>query len=782
MSRNFTEKRKGKKWIIALFALVLLIVFRKGVVMCSVKIALALVFSNKDFHYQAMEWQENALCIHHISLLKSDADISIDRLEITMGGSCSPLSFQPHCRLVHPHITLKEGRSVSSSSKFPMYLAVPTRFLKVAWEVERGVLQLNENSLLHFSAAPGVDQLLGTLSFYYDSLVESQPLFVAALEKNEGQFDVHFSVQEEDCARLLPLIALIHPSLPLEWQTAQGTVHISGKLSTDQHFNLLGLSCQGNVEGLALLSASEEVALVAQHISADIVTDSHQPTDFFWQQLKGAVLVEQAEGYWASFLPTHLQITKGEMILEPQLGPHLDFTGVCAHADQTLHYAVKGKGDVQLDNSFWMELNITCSVEKNKTMECEAALCRFAEGKYALQLNCQHLQPEHINFISTYFPAEWHNLGWQEGTVDGKLTALIEGNQLQSIAFEEVKFSNSRWYLPNQLMALSAEQVGINGELAFSSHDPIVIKSAAITVQRGDFLASSSSEAFTHLTQVTGELRLENSEVLPSRITGECGGVHAELLVHGQEAPYCAELLLKGQSPQIAQYNNLLAQPFVASLALRTEGGVFTTEGQILLSEEKITAGAQFISDFQSLSEFLCNDKRECSLKEGWFETELLTESSYASLLKTLLPGIDLTGDVLLKGSFDPSYVVIALLGSDCRVQHPLGELSLTSFGDSGAQLMYDVEEKSWRGEIPIDQGRLLYRERGLAIDHIHTTLQLEDGKLSASLFEAQSEGLQLSGTCELTLADQPIFHLETIEVSGDVAPSYKNDRTFFIP
>ncbi len=771
MSRNSTGKTKGKKWIVVLSTFILFVVFRKQLMMGCVKVALAVLFSNQEFHYQSMKWEGESLSIHQVSWIKPETEISIDKLEMTAHGF---FPIKIHCHAVYPHITIKEQRSNTSSSNVPLYLALPTRFLRISWEMEKGVLQLNEQSLLHFAVLPGADQLLETLSFYYDEQVESEPLFVAALEARDEQVQFHFSIQEEDCSRLLPLIALLHPSMPLEWQTAQGQVHLSGNLNLDSQFNFQEISCQGEIKELALLSSSEEVAFVAQQISVDLLTDSQQTTDFFWQQLKGTLLIERAEGYWTSLIPTQIHVIKGEVVLEPLQGPQLDLAGLCSHAGQSLYFELKGKGDIQRDNSFWSELNLTCSFSNNKDMECQAAFCRFAEGKYAIQLTCQHLQPEHLNFISTYLPENWQQLGWEEGFAQGKVTALIENNQLHTLTLEEGRLNHVRCFYPDQFLSVYAEHIDIEGECVLLPEQFPTITTAKISLNEVDWLSSSASGPFTHISHIGGEIYLERSEILHSRLSGECGGVCAELLVHDKEAPCYAELLLKGQAPQIATYSPLFSQPLIAQIALRLVNGAWVTEGEFFVSGEKVTAQMEFTTNFHSLSEFLFESKRQCLLKEGFFESELLTERSYAPVLKTLLPTIELKGDVLVKGNFDPSSVVIALLGSDCLVRHHLGEFSLSSFGENGARLMYDVGSQSWKGEIPIEQGRFVDPSYQLVVEKIDAVFHLDDQHLNTESFLAQSEGIHLCGNCELILTDPPSFHLETSQIKGNLHQAMK--------
>ncbi|HEY2811817.1 MAG TPA: hypothetical protein VGJ00_10575 [Rhabdochlamydiaceae bacterium] len=173
--------------------------------------------------------------------------------------------------------------------------------------------------------------------------------------------------------------------------------------------------------------------------------------------------------------------------------------------------------------------------------------------------------------------------------------------------------------------------------------------------------------------------------------------------------------------------------PIHAHTTLKQEPKDITIEADLLFGEEKLSIGAHFD-----------RKKQETIFSEGWFEAEDLTEGTYSSFLQALPLSLPLKGKLSLTGNFDPSYLVIAAQGTQCRLDYPWGTLAFPSFGEEGVELIYSFKEKKLKGEISLQEAQVAAGKWSL---HSLTTKILLDGNtLEIPSFSAVSEGIALQG------------------------------------
>ena len=217
MIRQPKKRWKAKKWILFICAAFVLFIFRKSLVIGIVKVALTLSFSGKSsaFTYEKIQWENAIIRIDDISYVNKDAAVLIDQVNIALSGTL--FSWQVHCKVFHPQITVKPGGSSHNAAPLHFLLAPQYASAKIFWELHDGILQLDENPPLYFSFLPDpIAHRKGRMALSYQPQSDLSPLFTAVIEEKEEILEMEFSLVEEDCSRLLPIAMALLP------RTSQG--------------------------------------------------------------------------------------------------------------------------------------------------------------------------------------------------------------------------------------------------------------------------------------------------------------------------------------------------------------------------------------------------------------------------------------------------------------------------------------------------------------------------------------------------------------------------------
>ncbi len=652
--RQPKKSRKAKTWIFFIFGAAILFIFRKSVFLAVVKIALSYSLSGKhsSFTYDKMQWEDDAIRINAVHFVNTDAEILIEEAAIALSGTL--FSWKVHCKIFHPQIIVKAN---GASHSAPLHFLFAPHFPQISWEVYDGVVQLDENPPLYFSFLPDDEEhRLGKIALSYEPQSQSPPLFTAVLEEKENALKIDFSLIEEDCSRLVPIALALFPQFPKEWEQTQGKVESTGTIGIDQEGNLTELSCQWQIDNLALESRSNGIELRADFLSGAYASDSIMSL----HQGKGKMECKEAKFQWASLLPYVFNLENGQIVFEPDAEPSAHLIGSCEYAGAILPFAIHAEGELHADDSFLLKLEgmagregalftladrisverevlavatfdegIASAIfeEKDATdrrlaagrkltekvneaqkgsVQLSGSICRFEEKKYAVELHFKDLLFEHLAFFSPHVPFSFPKECWMEGATEGQVILLYEN-----------------------------EEVQIDSEMAFG--------------------------------------------------------------------------------------------------------------------EEKWIAGALFDRGWQ--------------LKEGWFETENATERTYGPFLKFFEPDLLFTGEVKLKGNFDPSYFVLLMQGSDCRLHHSYGDLVFPTFGETGVELIYDRKEKKLKGEIPLQDAKWSSAEGN--IDSLNAVLQLDGDTLHIPSYSAVYQEIALQGSIDSLSLDRtsPKLHIEKAKI-----------------
>jgi|GEM_PF-6712036 len=630
MIRQPKKRWKAKKWILCICAAFVLFLFRKSLIIGIVKVALTLSFSGKtsSFTYEKIQWENAIIRIDDISYANQDAAVLIDQVNIALSGTL--FSWQVHCKVFHPQITVKPGGSSPNAAPLHFLLAPQYASAKIFWELHDGILQLDENPPLYFSFLPDpIVHRKGKVALSYEPQSEVSPLFTAVIEEKEEIFEIEFSLVEEDCSRLLPIAMALLPELPKAWEKTQGKVDASGRLRVDRDGSLTDLSCRWQIDQLALASASSGIELSAEHLSGGMESDVLLPLDQLWLKGKGSMLFQGVECSISSLTPYRFKVDNGEIVLEPDREPYFALQGMCEYKERHFPFNFSASGELHSDAAFFLKFQGECGING---MQLDGSVCHFDEGKYAVQLHFENFLFEHLEFFTAHLPLDWRKEKWLDGACAGTTTLIWENGTLQA-------------------------------------------------------------------------------------------------------------------------------------------------DMELISGSEKILAGALF------------DGPSPWKLKEGWFETEKITQRIYGPLLKLLSIDIPFTGDVQLKGNFDPAYCVLSLQGSDCVFHHDQGDLLIPSFGETGIELIYSVKEKKLKGEISLQDAKWSSRDPLYHIESLNATAYLDgkilnissfsgicqehafQGKLSALRFDPASNRLEWEkAEAQVSLRDGNTLHVDLLQCTLDAA------------
>lgn len=598
---------KGRRWILLFFVAAILCIFRKSLILALVKIGLSYSLSGQSssFTYETMQWESDCICIDSVCYTNPDTVILIDRVRIASLGNL--FSWRVHCTLFQPDVQVKSERSEGP----PLHFLSALGSDRISWEVHDGILHLDNNPPLYFTFLPSAMQRnnvknhLGKIALSYEPESDRFPLFIAEIEEEEKDLLVDFSLIENDCSRLLALAQSLFPQIPKEWEERQGRVEAKGKVRMSLDGALTGLCCEWQIDDLSLKSPSNEIVLLAEHMSGSFASEDMQSRALLWYQGKAHMLFKGAEFYIHSLLPYRCCIEKGEVVFEPGQEPSIDLTGLCEYAGAFLAFSIHAQGEIHPDASIFLGFHGQCSQNDGENLILDGTIWCFDEGQYASEFHFSHLGFDHLAFFAPHMPFALEREYWIHRPADGKVHVLKENDSLQ-----------------------------IDGEISFDQER-----------------------------------------------------MHVGVLLEGSSS----------------------------------------------------------------------------TLKNGWFEIEKITESSYAPMLHRTCPDIDVTGTFQLTGKFDASQIYFTVKSPDCILHRYEGDLFLPLFGEQGTEFIYKIEEKKWQADIAISEASWKSQDPRWNLDAIQAMVHVDGTSASIPSFAALYQDWTVQG--QVTSIDfDRAFHAVALE------------------
>jgi hypothetical protein len=736
MPQDLRRRKKSRKaWFVLGFLCLGVLVFHKPLVLLGCKAALHRLFPH-GLSYEKIDWEEGTIAISGLQVKEPDSQLSIDRIELKLAGAFP--KFQPNITVSHPQILIS-----SATEKHSLPFLYRSRFIEPRWEIKNGVLQLAAGGRFYFSMAPGVEnESIGHLVFSYDPSPLVPPVFTADLALVEKSLIVGFKLQESDLNRLLPLSGLLVQKMPREWEHAGGEVELEGLLYLDESMHFKELHCRGGGKQITFSDSSMGIDLCCDEIQGVF----SYPIEEVSLELKSGNFFVRAP-----ILPEELRIEdlNGTLRLEPEKEPELVLKGVLFLKDQKMAFDCQGKGGAQEDTTFWSEIALNCAPD----MQSVISVCSHSDGDISL-----HLQVENANGKQLDFLRSWARIPGQCLDADAAFAAtlLYKDDNWQQLSLDSCHLDHLHWLLAEQKTTLFLQQITGNCALSKTDGKNWDLRDLHLEGEGGRY-----SSPYFNLDSLSANIHVENSILQPSQITGKNGGLEGELAFLGPQGESFAAIKVQGDGKSLArgvfpELEKLDSVPVDLELRVNKNADSAILFGKGTLFNEPVNGKAVFSCSNGNFPSFF--------FKEADFQADL-TVGSYRLWLPMLLPGMDVGGRLHCAAVINSENVAIEVFGKEISIQYPQARLEL---GDKTIHFVYAIAKKQWSGQIPLDGGKLTYRELDLPFENLEGSLHLEANHLTAPSFYAECKGLALRGKMDFSLEGGEIA-VSTSQMAGSV-------------
>lgn len=383
-------------------------IFRHALLRCGVNVALGHYFPDRVIHYEQVTWENRSLVLKNVQIEDQGATAHIEQVAI-QGFS------RPHIALLHPVIELGTSKGDSSvGSSFTWlncHLAIP-----------QGKLLCNGEEL-YFRLQS--DEIKGSFVLSYDPTFEAEGLLTLDFHQEEDKMGVEFYLHQTECAHLIQLASRFYPHLREGWEHLEGSVKGRGRVDCNIPFSFESLEMEVEMDELVLVNPELHLDANAHHFQVALrypVSQSQEGP--FWQRAIASLAVIEGNVHiqeWGLFAKS------AQMTLDPQEDPSLHIVGTLFKGEMEYPVEVVGKGSVQEDRSFWMEVN----GHFHENEEIFLSLCSQEKDAYIIQCRGEE--------IPYAFIQPWGAFECYEGIFSGECIGFIHNNQLTEIHIEKGK-------------------------------------------------------------------------------------------------------------------------------------------------------------------------------------------------------------------------------------------------------------------------------------------------------------------------------------------------------
>ena len=760
MSQESRKKKFNKLWFVLLFVCAGGVIFHKPLLLFGCKTVLKSALSGRTVFYEKMQWEDGAIAISGLNVKDLSSELTVDRIELKLSGEFFKLRLTPQITVLHPQIFLAFEKSTAAPALPFLYRS---HFIQPRWEIKNGVLALPSSHRFYFSMEPGREQdSMGSIAFSHDSNPSVQPMLSAELSMNEGSLQIGFKLQETQLHQLLPLTALIMPEVSREWKKAEGEVEFEGLLSLSRTLNIRELHCHGSGKKIDLQGSSMGISLHTDEIAgAFSYPDS---AGSLWDKLSAAFSLKNGACQVSAPLVQHpfgMSGVEGELKFEPKQEPKLKLNGKLLQQDRQMSFALTGKGGLHEDQTFWSEVEIACQTGRASPMQALLSFCSYDQTDLAMHLKIEDASFEHLDFFRALGALPGQCV---EGMAVAEATLLYKEGHWQKASVENCHLDNIRWYFPEQQVTIYAEQV--SGDSVFEANKGSLwsLEDLHFQLKEGDYL-----DPHFHLTALASDWGIEKGALLPSHIKGSWGDLQGEVAFENGSH---AKIMLQGNAEAIlnalARSNSKIAAPLpiVLQADVEIDKSEMHLKAEGTIASEEISATALF--SFSSVNELLLGKQPRFQLKEGSFQSVLLTEKSYRPVLAAFFPDLKLSGNLQCKSTFSPERVQCQLSGEKIAIEDASAALFIPQLKEKPAQFTYDVSKKQWRGEFPIAEAEYHQKNIGLHFVNAEGVLKLDADHLKASSLYAECSGLAMRGSLDWSLSAGGLS-IATSQIAGDM-------------
>ncbi|HEY5234835.1 MAG TPA: hypothetical protein VIJ14_01550, partial [Rhabdochlamydiaceae bacterium] len=305
---------------------------------------------------------------------------------------------------------------------------LPSKFLTIKLDIEKGILLSDEKNLCLFEFASGTQkEEIGKLSIFQE---EGAPLFTCGFNYRAGSLAADFKMDEAPLEKTLPLVSLFY-SLPT-WKVLEGTASavLKGSIDINQVTFLQGRFSLHDVrlESEDLIFAADKAASTIDfqgELENLFLDTDFNGVDLFWKDLEvlrgeGSIVFKPKE---TPVFEAHAAVHIGD------LEGRADLIGKGEIHDN--HSWLEGKGEIH-HHSLWLEGTLDY-VTANNPLRVEFSWVDDGKAQ-VLQTQIHNLGKEILSLLNTKFSCQI-----KQGSLDGQAIAYLEQGIFNRLQLDNIK-------------------------------------------------------------------------------------------------------------------------------------------------------------------------------------------------------------------------------------------------------------------------------------------------------------------------------------------------------
>lgn len=698
--------------------------------------------------YESRVWVDHTLVY---KMLHIGEHIFAEKMELDFVFRRTPFYFEPHLTLTAPifkieEATLKDGKSQA----LPISLLLPSRFLALKLDIQEGLIEFQgDPAPLAFNFESGLaKEDIGMLNLYDASFS-----LTCQVAQRGSNLAIESDMQGAPLEKMLtfnrfgfsPLKQEWSQEFSKEWNEVTGVIeaHAAGELSSA--FELKKLSANVALKDVVLTSVEKGVHFRAKETQASVNFPKGQSHDEpLWKQCEIIAAAKDAEILF--YEPSVSRVIglsecQGSFSSVPGEQPICLLNGEVLYQGASYPLTLEGKGVVHADAFFWMENE--CKID---TSAFKVAFSSPSQGSYVIQANLHHLEPTvvamGIEAVSAFhsLPEE---LSFVKGTLSGQVTGWIKDREITSLQWENVQMSQVEWK-----GRVSLSHATSFGEI-FKEKE-WGVKDFTLQMENGTFVLPQGE-----VTHLNAHLTIQNDIFENSQIKGVFLNIPGEIQLAGPWHEVEASGHFSASIShwlQIPQEGRVEPDLFLDASCKKSCHGYVVT-GSFTQEKEELRFGAEF--------------DESISIRQGWFESGLLSSASYLPFLHCFNQTLQVEGNLALSGALMPDRIESTFVTDYLHfgAEKASGEVHERT---EGVITFYPKENKI-TGIVPLKGVALKDEERGLSFEDVTARVVFTNREVHFEKASALCRGIKLVGQADLFFLenDETHFQVATESIRG---------------
>ncbi len=786
------------KWLLLILVFTSFFFFRKTFILIGVKIALNSAVLNSpglEWGYEQMDWKEEQLHMVGFRCCQGENQVRINQARLRLHLDWRHAKILAQIELEQPHLFLgSSAKQEKKSIPFPVLFSHPR--LEIRWEMRDGVLQFPETvpiSRLFFSFHSGpFPKQIGTFFLAYEPDTDISPLLTVDLAEQGNQLGYRFQLNENDCGRIIPLLPFLSSAPSLHWKDARGQILMEGHGEINSHTEVTEFFCRIKGEDLFLTDLIGDRQFAVAYLDADIIYCPSLSEKPFWEELSAHIqardgkwlMTDEEKKPWISLEQVNLNC-----ILEPDTDPEFGINGMMIQGEQKGPIQIGGKGGIQADGRYWLETQIAMGGNQQR-LDAILSLCQPEEDLHIVHIELQRADAQYLDWIAQMSMPDGLTAMCSQGSIQGKVLLEFFENSCRSFYLEGVAAQHLRLEFPSTQTVVSAEMAKLEAQVSHLENGLWWVERGGLELLGGQGMFGRSQDSLSqpiHLSELEGNLLIEEGELKPSTLQAQIGKIVGNLSVRGTEAEHLLDAEWEGD------INDFYALAFpgarLPASKCRLKGSLIRNQmgwdwiGEYAIEDEVVEWG--FEAQGPTSVSQLVNQSAFWTVSEGWLRSEKLTDAVYGPFAKALLGNVQLKGAIDLFATFKDSRWNWSLQGDNLRLDHPWFALILPELGEKDPQMLhtegralfsYDLHTRSLMGDLPLQEGVFVHKNLNLSFEHLKGNVQIKDGVVQVDQLNTVCHGLNMEGAVSVRLLGAEDFDvtIETKSIEGDFSSLQK--------